>query len=292
MQIGLFGINMGPCADPDTSAEIARLCEEAGFDSVWAGEHVVLPVPQRAPSPLPPDYPMLDPNIAFAWLAAHTRRIRFGTGIIILPQRNPLVLAKELASLDVITGGRLTFGVGIGYLKPEFAALGIPFQHKAERTLEYLEAMQALWSQPAPRYRGRFVDFADVDARPRPLQQPGPPVVIGGHVPQAFARAVSHAQGWYGFGLDAERTRQCLDGLAAAGAAHSRPAALGRLELSVTPAGNLDLDTARRYADLGVDRLIVLFPRSGADALFSLTVAAPAIKDYVKLLGDTVVGRV
>ena len=122
MELGLFGINMGPLSDPEASITVARAAEQAGFDSVWAGEHVVLPDPQAPPSPLPAQYPMLDPNISFAWLAPQTQKLKFGTGIIILPQRNPLVLAKEMASLDVLCGGRLMFGIGIGYLKAEFDA--------------------------------------------------------------------------------------------------------------------------------------------------------------------------
>src|SRR5204862_4622605 len=135
----------------------ARAAEQAGLESLWTGEHVVLPDPQAPPSPLPPETPILDPAVALAFAAAHTERIRLGTGIIILPQRNPLVLAKELASLDVLSGGRLIFGVGIGYLKPEFDGLGIPFSHKGARTIEYLEAMLAMWTQPQPSYHGRFV---------------------------------------------------------------------------------------------------------------------------------------
>lgn len=291
MKIGLFGINMGPCAEPAAAARIARLAEEAGFESLWAGEHVVLPVPQRPPSPLPADYPMLDPAIAFAFLAAHTTRVRLGTGIIILPQRNPVVLAKELASLDVVCGGRLLFGVGIGYLKPEFDALGVPFTDKAGRTLEYLDAMRELWTADAPAYRGRYVDFAAVDARPRPRQPGGPPIIFGGHVPGAYARTVTHAAGWYGFGLDPEATRACLDGLAQARRDHVRPAHLGPIEVSVTPSGNLDLDTVRRYADLGVDRLVALFPRLPDDPMFALSCTAGRIEDYVKRLGDEIIGR-
>ena len=109
MEIGLFGINMGPLGDPSASLKVARAAEAAGFDSLWAGEHVVLPDPQTPPSPVPADCPMIDPNICFAWLAGQTKSIRFGTGIIILPQRNPLVLAKEMASLDVLSNGRLIF---------------------------------------------------------------------------------------------------------------------------------------------------------------------------------------
>jgi len=110
MKFGLFAVNMGACADPQVAGRVARTAEEAGFDSLWAGEHVVLPDPQAPPSPMPPLADMLDPTVSLAFLAAHTKTVRLGTGIIILPQRNPLVLAKELASLDVLCGGRLMFG--------------------------------------------------------------------------------------------------------------------------------------------------------------------------------------
>ncbi|MCB1749544.1 MAG: TIGR03619 family F420-dependent LLM class oxidoreductase [Gammaproteobacteria bacterium] len=292
MKIGLFGINMGPLGDAQASIRIAQLAESAGFESLWAGEHVVLPEPQLPPSPVPPRYPMVDPNICFAALSGHTRTVRFGTGIIILPQRNPLVLAKEMASLDVVTGGRLIFGVGIGYLKAEFDALGIPFNDKAGRTREYLEAMRSIWCDEQPAYHGQYVDFAGVQAYPRPLQAGGPPVVFGGHVPGAFARSVTHGHGWYGFGLKPEDTAACIAGLEQAARDHARPQGLGKLEISVTPFGNIDLDRAKAYADLGVDRLIVLFPAQSPDTLFELGATEQAIADYVKKLGDEVVGRV
>src|SRR5262245_30274022 len=127
MKIGLFGINIGACADPAVAARVAQAAEAAGLESLWTGEHVVLPDPQVPPSPVPPDTLFLDPAVSLAYVAAHTKRMRLGTGIIILPQRNPLVLAKELASVDVVSHGRLIFGLGIGYLKPEFDALGVSF---------------------------------------------------------------------------------------------------------------------------------------------------------------------
>src|SRR5262245_57591747 len=177
MKIALFACNIGPCADPAVAAKVARAAEAAGFESLWTGEHVVLPDPQAPPSPMPPHVPILDPTVALTFLAAHTTTIRLGTGIIILPQRNPLVLAKELASLDVLSRGRLIFGIGIGYLKPEFDALGIPFDHKGPRTVDYLDAMLAIWTQDEPRHTGRFTSFSGVQAFPRPAQQPHPPVV-------------------------------------------------------------------------------------------------------------------
>src|SRR5438105_14978087 len=148
MKSGLFAINMGPCSDPVTAVRVAQAAEAAGFESVWTGEHIVLPDPdpQVPASPVPsgighqsrrrlaqhldPKSALLDPAVSLAFVAAHTQRVKLGTGIIILPQRNPLVLAKELASVDVVSGGRLIFGLGVGFLKAEFDALGIPFTDK------------------------------------------------------------------------------------------------------------------------------------------------------------------
>jgi len=257
MKFGLFGINFGPCADAQVALRVAQTAERCGLESVWTGEHVVLPDPQVPPSPVPPETPFLDPAVALAYVAAGTSTIRLGTGIIILPQRNPLVLAKELASVDVASRGRLIFGLGIGYLKPEFDALGIPFDHKGARSIEYLEAMLAVWTHPKPSYRGRFVNFEGIQSLPRPLQQPHPPIVIGGGTPEAFRRAVQHGNGWYGFALDLDATARCIEGVRAARRDSARPAHLGELEISITPAGKLDADTVRRFADLGVHRLIV-----------------------------------
>src|SRR5437870_6726139 len=274
MKFGLFGINMGPCSDPVTAVRVAQAAEAAGFESVWTGEHIVLPDadPQVPASPVPPGIghgsrrrlaqhldpksPLLDPAVSLAFVAAHTKTIKLGTGIIILPQRNPLVLAKELASVDVVSGGRLIFGLGIGYLKPEFDALGIPFDHKGPRSIEYLQAMQAVWTQEKPAYQGRFVSFSGIQALPQPVQKPYPPVVIGGHTPEAFRRAVQYGNGWYGFALDLDATAKCLAGLKAAAQAVSRPNSLGELEISITPGPGLDPDMAKRYAELGVQRLI------------------------------------
>jgi probable F420-dependent oxidoreductase len=259
VQYGLFGINFGPCADPDTACDVARMAEQAGFDSLWTGEHVVLPDPQAPPSPMPPAFPVLDPAIALTLVSQHTKRVKLGTGIIILPQRNPLVLAKELASLDIISKGRLLFGVGIGYLEPEFRALGIPFEDKGARTMDYLRAMQAIWTQAKPSYDGRFVTFSGIDAQPRPMQKPHPPIVFGGHTAPAFRRTVEIASEWYGFAQNVDSTKRCVDGLRAAGAERERPRELGRLQINVTPPPGLpDADTVRRYEDLGVDRLILL----------------------------------
>jgi probable F420-dependent oxidoreductase len=282
MRYGLFSINAGACADPEVAARIARAAEDAGFDSVWAGEHVVLPDPRVAPSPMNPEDPMLDPLIALTFVAARTTRIRLGTGIIILPQRNPLVLAKEIASLDVYSGGRTIIGVGAGYLEPEFRAIDADFEARGPRTVDYIAAMRAIWSEQRPAsYTGRFASFAGVSARPLPVQQPSPPIVMGGHSPMAFRRAVECSEGWYGFALDVDGTERCVAGLRRAADRHARPAALGKLELSVSPRGRVTPELAEQYAALGVNRLVLL-PPGRADAA--------ALEQFVEEAGRTLIG--
>lgn len=280
LTFGLFSMNMETCSYPDAAARIARLAEAAGFDSLWAGEHVVLPDPRVPPSPMAPGERILDPLITLAYLAAHTTTIRLGTGIIILPQRNPLVLAKELASLDTLSSGRLIVGVGVGYLEPEFRALGIPFTDRGARTDDYLAAMRAIWTRDEPAYDGRFVSFAGVQAHPQPGRLP---VVIGGHSAAAYRRAVEVADGWYGFGLDVAGTARALAGLRDAASRYARPTALGDLEISVTPRRLPDRDEAARFAALGVDRLILMPPGGLNEA---------GLTDYVSTAGDTLIGRV
>jgi probable F420-dependent oxidoreductase len=256
VKIGLFNINNFVCSYPEGLARVARAAEEAALESVWTGEHVVLPDPQVPPSPVPPEGRMLDPATALSFVAALTERVRLGTGIIIVPQRNPLVLAKELASVDVLSGGRLIFGVGVGYLQPEFDALGIPMEDRARRSVEYIEAMRAIWSMDDPAYDGRYVQFSGVKANPRPVQQPGPPVVMGGRSAPAYRRAVTMCQGWYGFALDAEATSTCLAGIRDEEGRHERPAELGPLEITVTPNGRPSAELVDEFAALGVDRLV------------------------------------
>ncbi len=270
MRFGLFGINFGPCADPATAIRVAQAAEAAGLDSLWTGEHVVLPDPQVPPSPLPASVPMLDPAVALAFVAAATERLRLGTGIIILPQRNPLILAKELASVDVVSRGRLIAGFGAGYLKPEFDAVGAPYEGRGARTDEYIEAMRALWTMDKPSYSGRFVSFSGVDAHPRPLQKPHPPIVIGGHTPPAYRRAVRRGNGWYGFALPPEVAATCLQGIAAVARECERPPALGPLEISVTPRAKPSADNMKRYEDLGVHRLVWTTSATSADDLLRL----------------------
>jgi probable F420-dependent oxidoreductase len=280
MKFGLFGINNGHCAFPKTAATVARAAEDAGFESVWTGEHVILPDPQAPPSPVAADFPMLDPTVSLSFIAAHTTKIRLGTGIIILPQRNPIVLAKELASADVLSNGRLIFGIGVGYLKPEFDAIGAPFDHKGARSEEYLAAMIALWSMPKPEFKGKWVNFKGVNAMPRPVQKPHPEIVFGGHTPEAYSRAARLAKGWYGFALDVAGTAKCVEGLRAACQKAGRK--LEDLEISVSPRGAVDLEMAKQFADLGVSRLILL--QRGTDEAGALAQVAD--------VGRSLIGKV
>ena len=258
MLLGLVHVNMGSMSQPDHLVAAARTAEGAGFDSVWAGEHIVLPDPQVPPSPMSPQDPALESLLALTWAAAHTTTIRLATGIVILAQRNPVVLAKQVATLDVLSDGRVTLGVGVGYLEPEFRALGANFAERGVVTDEYLDAMQSLWYDEHPEYHGRFADFAGIDAHPRPLQEPIP-LVVAGHSPPAYRRAVARAHGWYGYGLTPDDVAQALAGLRAAAGRVERPVELGELEISVTPRGRITPERAAAFAEVGVHRLV---PRS------------------------------
>ena len=266
MKFGLHSVNLHGCSYPETAARMARAAEAAGFDSLWVADHVVLPDPPMPERPMPPDQRLLDPIVSLTFLAAHTSRIRLGTGVIILPQRQAVVLAKQLASLDVLSNGRLIFGLGVGWCEPEMRSTGAPFAERGRVADDYLAAMRAVWTQPKPSHRGRYVSFEGVQAMPRPVQTPIP-IVVGGRTPPAFRRAVTQGHGWYGFGLDVSQTEKFVSALRDAAKKHSRPSALGPLEISVTPP-SLEVPnkaTVDSYAAVGVDRLI-LRPRPEMDA--------------------------
>jgi probable F420-dependent oxidoreductase len=260
MQFGLHGINSRLCSDPAVAARVAQLAEAAGFDSLWAGEHVVVPDPRTAASPMDPDEPILDPVVALSYVAAVTERIQLGTGVIILPQREPLVLAKELASLDVLSGGRLIAGIGAGYLEPELTAIGVPLHERGGRTDEYLAAMHAIWAGPRAAFQGRFASFFGVSAFPLPRQRPGPRIVIGGHSEAPYRRAVEQAHGWYGWGHTPAEAAAVVAHLRGLEQQLERPADLSHLEITVTPPGWPgwpDREAALRYGEAGVDRLVM-----------------------------------
>jgi probable F420-dependent oxidoreductase len=256
MNVGLFGINMNFMTDPAWAVKVTQHAESLGFESVWTGEHVVLPDPREAPSPADPQTPMLHPPTMLAYLAAVTKTIKLGTGITLVAQRNPVVLAKEIGSLDYISGGRVLFGIGAGYLHQEFAALGVDFASRGARTDEYIDAMRALWTQEKPTFEGTYTSFSNIDAQPRPKQLGGPPVIVGGASPAALRRAVTHGNGWYGFALDVATTTKIVESLKLANARYQRPANLGDIELSITPPKPPTKSMVEDYAALGITRVI------------------------------------
>ncbi|MCP3982886.1 MAG: LLM class F420-dependent oxidoreductase [bacterium] len=258
MDIGFFGANHGVFDNPDSIERLATTAEGAGFESIWTGEHVVLIDPQKAPSPVPPETPFLDTVAALAFIAATTESIKIGSGIILLPQRDPIVLAKELASIDVLSKGRLLFGLGVGYVEGEYEALGIPFAERGPRATEHIEVIRTLWTQQQPAFEGRFTSFSGIQSRPLPVQKPHPPIHVGGMSTPALRRAIAQGNGWYGFFQNLDSTSAMLRNLEEIGKRVERPAELGKLEISVTPPGPVDADTARRFEDLGVDRLILM----------------------------------
>ena len=257
MKIGLIPVNVG-AQSAESMIQPATTAETSGFESIWTGEHVVLVDPQVAPSPVPPHAPFIDTISTLAFLAAKTKTIKIGSGIILLAQRHPVVLAKELAGIDVLSKGRLLFGVGVGYVEGEFDALGIPFEERGARVTEHIEVIRTLWTEEQPSFDGEFTKFSGIQSRPLPVQRPHPPIHVGGMSAPAFRRAVRQGDGWYGFFQDLDATAAALKNLEAAAKHVERPASLGKLEISITPPGPVDADTARRFEDLGVDRLVLM----------------------------------
>ncbi len=261
MRFGLFGLNFGPCADPALAVRVAVAAEESGFESVWTGEHVAMPMRDN-PVPTPPETPFLDSLIALANVAASTRRLRLGTGILVLPHHNPVLLAKALTTLDLVSGGRLIAGFAGGYVEAEFRALGVSFPGRGAITDEYLEAMRILWTEELPRFAGRFAAFDGIRFEPKPHQRPHPPIVVGGHAPPALRRAARFADGWYGFGLTVDAAAPLVRELARLRTATGRPP----LEISLTTFEPLGEELVERASEAGVDRLIVM-PRVRDDRL-------------------------
>jgi len=277
VKVALFGLHRGSSVDAETIVRRARLAEEAGFEALWVGDHVALP---RAGSD-PAEQPRLEALVALTYLAAVTTRVRLGVGVIVLPQRQPVLLAKQLASIDVLSKGRLTVGIGVGYVEAELRALGASLADRAARADEHLAAMRCLWSEPVRAFAGNFVSFADIMERPLPVQRPHPPIVIGGHSPAAHRRAVLSGNGWYGWQLGLEQTATALAALSEAARRHGRPAELGELEITITPPGTVDRDPALRYAELGVHRL----------AVQPETMEGTAIDELITTVGETLIAR-
>lgn len=258
MKIGYFGFNNGPLGQPDPMTQVLQRLDQAGFESAWTGEHVVVIDPQEPPSPVPPEFPMLDTVASLSFAAGITKNLRLGSGIILLAQRNPVVLAKELSSVDVLSNGRLLFGVGVGYVQREFEAIGVPYAERGARVSEHIEAIRALWTQDKPSFDGEFTQFSGIQSKPSPIQTPHPPIIIGGMSTAGYRRAVTHGDGWYGFNQSEEELAASLNGLRIAAENINQPNRFGELEISVTPKGPITAERVKRFEELGVHRLILL----------------------------------
>ncbi len=210
MKIGLFTLGIGATSQPDVIRAIAETAERVGFATLWAAEHVVLferhdskyPYSESGKFPLAADADWLDPFITLTFAAAVTSKVRLATGICLVPEHNPVILAKQIASLDRLAKGRFALGVGIGWCAEEFAALGVPFERRAQRTREYIEVMRKLWSPGVASHRGEFVAFDNAGSYPKPPQGAKVPVIFGGESDPALRRVAEYGTGWYGFNLD------------------------------------------------------------------------------------------
>jgi len=263
MKTGLFALGIGSGTQPGIVRTTAQHAERAGFSTLWVGEHVVLfdrhdskyPYSAEGNFPLPADADWLDPFITLTFAAAVTDKIRLATGICLVPEHNPLVLAKEIASLDRLAGGRFALGVGVGWSAEEFAAIGIPFERRAQRTREYIEVMRRLWGEEVTSFHGEFVNFDNARAYPKPSRGGKLPVLFGGESGPALKRVADVGNGWFGFNLDAAEAKEKIGKLRSM--LQERKRDPKDVEVVVAPyLKRITVDDLKRYRDAGVDELV------------------------------------
>ena len=286
MKIGVFGTFMSPICTPDVVAEVGRRVEDAGLDSLWMGEHVVLfdemefpyPASRDGRIPVPPGGGLLDTVATFGFLANATTTLRLGTGITLISQRHPLYTAKEFATLDWLSNGRVDFGVGVGWCKEEVLASGFGWEDRGPRSDEFLTVIKRLWSEELVQYDGDYFKLPHpCRLDPKPVQSPLP-ILVGGHSRAALRRAAEHGTGWYGFALTPEQTAAMLGHLDAAlqRAGRSRD----DFEILITPAVETD-EALAAYAAMGVDRLILHMDSQAPDRLAArLDTLADLVRRY------------
>ncbi|MCV7197378.1 LLM class F420-dependent oxidoreductase [Mycobacterium angelicum] len=264
MQLGLHALGIGAGAARAVIDAVASAAEESGFATLWAGEHVVMVDRSQSRYPysddgviaVPAQADWLDPMIALGFAAAASSRITVATGVLLLPEHNPVIVAKQAASLDRLSGGRLTLGVGVGWSREEFDALGVPFEHRAARTAEYVSAMRTLWRDDVASFEGRFVGFDSIRVNPKPVRDRRIPIVVGGNSDAALRRVAAWADGWYGFNLDGvAAVRESIGKLERLCADAGRER--GELRLAVA-LRNLQSDDVGALAELGVDELVIV----------------------------------
>lgn len=268
MDVGIVFANIGPLGDAEGAQALAEACEAHGVESVWTVEHVVVPAGYRSEYPysrdgrMPggEDSPIPDPLVWLTWVGAHSSRLRLGTGVLILPQRNPPILAKEVATLDRLTGGRVLLGVGVGWLREEFEALGANFEQRGAVADEYIEALRELWTAEEPTYRGEHVRFERALSHPKPAQG-SVPIIVGGHSLPAARRAGRLGDGF--FPARHDRLEELLEAMhEAASAAGRDPSAI-----EVTTGAAPDAAGQERLAGLGVSRVTVIPPALTAEEI-------------------------
>jgi probable F420-dependent oxidoreductase len=274
MKIGLFCPLRSPVANGEFLHQLGQGCEERGVSSLWLGEHVVTFPRYESTYPgsgdgvfrFPDQSGLLDMVASIGFLAAATTTVRLGTGICILPQNNPVYVAKQYASLDFLSGGRVDFGVGVGWSWEEFEAVGAPWERRGARCDEYLEVIRTLWTDDLSSYEGEFYRLPPCHCYPKPVQQPMVPITVGGHSTAALRRAARYGNGWYGINADPEETAtwlQRLDGhLAAEGRTRD-----GFGVVMGTTAEAMPVEHIERYAAVGVTEVLVPFLRQGTKHL-------------------------
>lgn len=263
MKIGLFATFMSPVATPKMIADFAKNAESIGVESLWLGEHVVLfdemefpyPGSKDGRIPVPTGGGMLDTVASIGYMASQTQTLRFGTGITLVPQRNPIYTAKEFSTLDWLTNGRIDFGVGVGWCKEEVIACGYTWEDRGARCDDFLEVIKRLWTDEIASYEGEHFTLAPCRLDPKPIQNPHIPMIIGGHSTAGLRRAAKFGAGWYGFNLSpaaAARSLQKLDR-----ELEKQNRTRSNFEIVITPLPNATPATMTEYQDLGVDRLIL-----------------------------------
>lgn len=264
MKVGLSVLGIGAGTTAEAIATIAIHAERLGFATLYGVEHVtfVMGASSRYPyseTGAPPgsiNLPVFDPWPTLAYAAALTKRIRLGTGIALVPEHHPLALAKTIATVDQLSGGRVMLGVGIGWLEEEFQALGIPWQRRAQRTCEYIQAMRRLWSDEVTSFHGEFVHFDKAISFPKPLLKEKLPVIFGGNTPAALRRVAKHGSGWYGLGYTPDTLAATLQALRETIAGSNRKAE--EVEVIVGPSARQpSSDDFKKFRDQGVSELVI-----------------------------------
>jgi len=263
MKVGLMPLFGGTTSDPEYVARMAKGMEDRGFHSAWLPDHIVLPTeiksayPYREDGsfPVDPTVQGLEPFALIAFMAAHTKAIRLGTGVLVLPQRNPALVAKQAADVDVLSGGRLDFGIGVGWLAEEFEAIGESFARRGARSDDYIKSMQALWENEVSSYDGEFFSLTESTQYPKPIQQPHPPLYFGGESKAALRRVARYGH-WYGVDVMPEQVPEKMAMLKEMCDREGRD--INDVDVALCPYANpCDADTLRRYEDQGVDQVIM-----------------------------------